>query len=263
MDQCGRGRFLRHAGILALGVAGGHAGVAMAQERRPTPTPQAKIVNQPDSTDQSLPGPTGDNLFDWLCAPGPFGPWHPLIAPPEVTALTDIRWYGLQMDDANKVMTTTAFHRDGQEISSGVVRRGPRGEVQWAFSGDSTRVEGSFSVEPAGSGAIRIAGEIADHRLRIVVANDGTAKIEGAEVPRLDTDQERLLAQWSLIAPKLEGLLDVIAAPDDGSSVAGPTGCFVSGMILAPSLVSCAFGGLLGCAGVVVSGGYILNNCED
>lgn len=220
----------------------------------PTPTP-VQVEEQPGQAEPSIFDP-----FNPFCRPGPFGPWYPVVAPPDVTAASGIRWYGLQLDDADNTLTAAAFDQDGEELSRGEVRRDGGGAYSWSLSGSEARIEASFAVEGDGA-AGRIVGEIGGEPFTLSLGGEAQPQLDMSAAVPLEDAEQRLVGQWLAVNPKFETLFDAFAS-GDGSPAASPIKCFASGFLLPAAIIGCG-ASPFGCVGVGVFGGYIWNNCTD
>ncbi len=171
-------------------------------------------------------------------------------------AITGIRWYGLQPDMANGILSASAFGDGGDELSRGQVNRDSSGAYNWSLSDGQARIEASFSLQTDGEEGT-IVGEVADTPYILTV----TGQLEMDEPVSLGDAEQRLVAQWSAVIPKMEVLFDVFSTGSSSPS-ASPEKCFTSGFLLPLSIITCPVSGL-GCAAAGIFGGYIWKFCTD
>lgn len=229
--RIGRRRFLWQAAALGLGMGGAQAGLAKAEEAEPGQTPGIGAEEPPPSTSQFPGGPYPQSPIDWICSPGPFNPWFPVIPSPELTKATGIAWYGLQLDEATGALTAAAFTRSGQEASR-FESWSEAGARRWSIADGTTRLDGAVGVEAVEGGALRVAGTFGDRQYTLLADDRGTA-LESGERPGLDAAQEVLLAQWAPAAEELDGLLDILNLGGDGTVQHGTLQCAGAGFLAA------------------------------
>lgn len=205
--RIGRRRFLFAAAALGLGISGASAA--------PTAAPGANNTQA-----QTTPF----NPFDWFCwpgGPGPTVPWFPVVPDPATAFGTRVRLYGVHLDETAG-MTMAAFGDDGQEVSRCEMTQDADGTYRFRFADDSAEATGSMLIAPDAAG-VRVGGDLNGTPI------DPNTTTGPVDLP--DTAQRRLMRDWEPLAPEFDGLLDVLAATDDGTATAGGAKCAAAGYL--------------------------------
>jgi hypothetical protein len=210
--------------------------------------------------EQQFPCPVPGGPFDWLCGSGPFGPWYPMVSPPELTAATGIRWHGVQSSDQGGLVAK-AFTRAGQEVSA-YESEPADGGLRWSLGDAAMKIDGFLKVPD-------VPGESAD--MEIVVNGSSfvvDVEPEGGflqpadDLFELDARQALLVEQWLPAAERLDGLLELGLRSAGDPLEASNTGCAVAGFVLGVTWVGC-LAGPLGCLPAGGATAYIANKCTD
>lgn len=259
--ELGRRQFVIRSLVIAVGATGATR-LALAQDADPTPTPSS--IQAPagsGETNQQLPcpGPTGP--FDWLCGTGPFDPWYPIVAPPDITAATGISWYGIQGLDSGGLLVS-AFSQAGDELNT--YRSGLTGDrLGWVMGDAAATIEGSFDPPRVDGETVRITGEVNGAPVATTIARDGIASPDPEAHVQLNAGQQLLLTQWVPVLERLDGLLALSLTTEQDPLEASDLGCFAAGYFFGLSLPLCIGFPGAGCLPAGSAGAYIANHCTD
>lgn len=258
--EIGRRQFVIRLLALGLGV-GGATRLAQAQDAEPTATPgslQASAGSgQSGQQFPCPPGPTGP--FDWICGTGPFNPWYPIIAPPDMTASTGIRWYGFQgLEDGG--LRAAAFDRANQEISH-YEARAAGGVLRWSIDGAGATVGGYLEFPKMDGSLIEIAGEINGFPFRSRIGPNGVPEPSPDNSIALSASQQLLFAQWQPAVERLDSLLELALTTDRDPLAGSDLGCFMAGYIFVVTVPFCF--NPYGCLPAGGALGYMSSECTS
>lgn len=223
------------------------------------------VFAQDDPTPEGDTFPAGtcpepDDPGNWLCVPGPFDPWYPVMAPRDLTAETGIFWFGIDVQEGS-ALTAVAFTQGGQEVSR-YEGRGDGNGMSWILSDATTRLEGAMSVESDGEDGVRIAGDFNEIPFTATIDAAGLTDADLAQDPDIDPTQQRLLDQWQPVVRNLNGLFEIALVSDDGPIPEGNSACFAAGFVAGFTWAGC-FLGPAGCLPAAAAASYIANNCTS
>jgi hypothetical protein len=250
--QISRRQFVRRA----LGVGFGATGLAGIASVLPATSRRAA------ASQSSLDPPPGwPPYLPWPWGPGPT---FPREVPEETARKTGIAWYVGGIDSGAGSGYVVGLTRKGREVRRYEFRQSGPGELTYALTDDTTKFEGSMTIERLKGGGIHAYGNHDSQRYDLVGSRDGEITVK--EAAKLEPAKAYLLAEYQAIGEAMvrigETLKGMPAVPQ-----ASCGGCVITLGGLGAWGAGCGLSTAVGLA-LVCGGGWLaavgtwVNNCE-